>query len=62
MLEQLRSASDRQHTAAMRAYLDACNRESIPTDIVGPASGKVTARWCRETGKVVDCVAPRYLY
>lgn len=57
MLEQLRTAADHQHAQAMRQYLDACRKESIPTDIVGPAVGKVTARWHRETGKVVNCVA-----
>ena len=57
MLEQLRTAADRQHAQVMRQYLDACGKENIPTDIVGPAVGKVTARWHRETGKVVNCVA-----
>jgi nucleotide-binding universal stress UspA family protein len=57
MLEQLRAASDRQHAETMRQYLDTCRREQIPTDIVGPAVGKVTARWHRETGKVANCVA-----
>jgi len=57
MLEELRTAADRQHSQAMRQYLDACRKENIHTDIVGPAVGKVTARWHRETGKVVNCVA-----
>jgi nucleotide-binding universal stress UspA family protein len=57
MLEELRNAADRQHTAVRQAYLDACAREHIPTDIVGAATGQVTARWHRETGRVVECVA-----
>jgi nucleotide-binding universal stress UspA family protein len=57
MLEQLRAASDRQHAETMREYLDACRREQIPMDMVGPAVGKVTAQWHRETGKVANCIA-----
>ncbi len=57
MLEQLQTAADRQHAEALKAYLSACEREQIPTDIVGPALGKATARWHRETGKVAEFVA-----
>ncbi len=57
MVEQLQAAADRQHADVLKAYLSACEREQIPTDIVGPALGRVTARWHRETGKVVELVA-----
>jgi nucleotide-binding universal stress UspA family protein len=57
MVEELRTAADRQHAEVMGAYLEACRNRQIPTDIVGPAIGKVTARWHRETGKVIDSVA-----
>ena len=56
-LEQLRAAAERQHQQMKDAYLSACERARIPTDIVGPAAGKVTARWHRETGPVASWVA-----
>lgn len=61
MLEELRNAGDRQHTAVRQAHLEACKREGIPTDIVGAAAGTVTARWHHEIGNVVNCVA-RYAF
>jgi nucleotide-binding universal stress UspA family protein len=57
MIEQLQAAAERHHAEMMKAYLSACAREQIPTDIVGPAVGNVTARWHRETGRVKECVA-----
>ncbi len=57
MIEQLQVAADREHAEALKAYLGACESEQIPTDIVGPGAGRVTARWHRETGKVAKWVA-----
>ncbi len=57
MLEDMRAAAERHHEESRSSYLAACRGADIPTDIVGPALGKVTARWQKETGKVAECVA-----
>ena len=57
MIEQLQASANREHGHALKAYLDACESERIPTDIMGPAIGSVTARWHRETGGVAKWVA-----
>jgi nucleotide-binding universal stress UspA family protein len=57
MSEQLEAAADREHAEALKAYLGACESEQIPTDVEGPARGRVTARWHRETGRVARSVA-----